>query len=145
MSDRNGAWRRAASWGAVQNLGTLCLEVQKSARAAWSHTDAWSFIFIYVLSNFISMTRLSRRGSYAFFSWCRSWVLWKKEKMDTAAILLYAAVDLHGVRSSFVESRRKETAALISQNRRFLKKAWQNICVTTVFFFCRRAAVWFYY
>ena len=40
--------------------------------------------------------------------------------IDTAAILLYAAVDLHGVRSSLVWDRRKETAALISQNRRIV-------------------------
>ena len=27
MSDRNGAWRGAAPWGAAPHLGTICLEV----------------------------------------------------------------------------------------------------------------------
>ena len=35
--------------------------------------------------------------------------------------------------------KRKETAALISQNRRFIG-AWKCVCFTTAFFFCRRPA-----
>ena len=42
----------------------------------------------------------------------------KRRKHRHGGILLYAAVDLHGVGSSLVYGRRKETAALISQNRR---------------------------
>ncbi|MBS1447441.1 MAG: hypothetical protein HP000_14440, partial [Odoribacter sp.] len=40
MSDRNGAWRGAAPRGAAPHFGTICLEVQKSAWATPSRTDA---------------------------------------------------------------------------------------------------------
>ena len=39
MSDRNGARRRTASRRAAPYLGTICLEVQKSAWATQSRTD----------------------------------------------------------------------------------------------------------
>ena len=42
-----------------------------------------SSVYIDVSSDFTFITRLSRRGSYAFFNWCRSWILRKREK-DTA-------------------------------------------------------------
>ena len=34
----------------------------------------------------------------------------------------------------------QNAAALISQNRRVIIGAWKDVCCTTVFFFCRRAA-----
>ena len=40
MSDRNGARWGAASRGAALHLGTICLEVQKSARTARRYADA---------------------------------------------------------------------------------------------------------
>jgi len=40
MSERNGARWGAASRGAAPHLGTICLEVQKSAWATQSRTDA---------------------------------------------------------------------------------------------------------
>ena len=83
MSDRNGARWGAASRGAALHLGTICLEVQKSARTARRYADAWNYIIIIVLIYCTFIARLSRRGSYAFFSWWRSWELWES-KMDTA-------------------------------------------------------------
>ena len=56
----------------------------------------------------------------------------KKAKIDTAAILLYAAVDLHGVRSSLVQDRRKETAAL--KIKATASWACECVCFTTAFF-----------
>lgn len=123
-SDRNGARRGAAPWGAAPYLGTLCLEVQitKSAWATQSRTGAWSYIFIYVLPNFTFITRLSRRGSYAFFSWCRSWVLWKKAKMNTAIPPRYRRILKKGDfnKPSVFSFFKKKTAVwnLLFQNRR---------------------------
>ena len=81
-SDRNGARRWAAPWGAAPYLGTLCLEVQitKSACATQSHASAWNDKFIYVLPNFASTAGLILPDGWAFFD-CLGGC---KSKKDTA-------------------------------------------------------------
>ena len=112
MSDRNGAWRGAAPWGAAPHLGTICLEVQKSAWATQSRTDAWNYIFIYRLSNFTFVTRLSLRGSYTFFNWCKSWVLCKKWKISMATYPPICRLNFNTTQQAAINSYRQK---LISQ------------------------------
>ena len=82
MSDRNGARRGAAPWGAAPYLGTLCLEVQitKSACATQSHASARSYIFIYILPNCTSTAGLILPDGWTFFDRLGGW----KMKKDTA-------------------------------------------------------------
>ena len=82
VSGLNGGWRGSAA--GTGDFGTNCPEVRtyKNARTARRYADARNNIFTIVLSDFTLKTRRSRRGSYAFFSWCRLWVLWKR-KMNT--------------------------------------------------------------
>ena len=56
---------------------------------------------------------LTRRGSCAFFSWCSSWVLCRKQKISTAASSYVPPCLYMMLGSSFILDRRKETAALI--------------------------------
>ena len=92
------------------HLGTLCLEVWKAkcACATQGRTSARKSIIGYVLFNFMFKTGLLRRRGYAFFNWCRSWILRKREK-DTENNLQSATVSLQVVIGL---CRRKETAAL---------------------------------
>ena len=66
-------------------FGTNCPKVQayKNARTAWRYADADKYISCCMMFNFMSKAGMLRRRGYAFFSWCRSWALWKS-KMDTA-------------------------------------------------------------
>ena len=61
-------WWGATPGGAVPNLGTLCLEVQKSAWATQGRTDARSYIFIYVLIYFMFIAVLIPFRGWAFFN-----------------------------------------------------------------------------
>ena len=92
------------------HLGTLCLEVWKAkyACATQGHTSARKYIIGYVLFNFTFKAGLLRWRGYAFFNWCRSWILRKREK-DTENNLQSATVSLQVVIGL---CRRKETAAL---------------------------------
>ena len=119
------------------HLGTLCLEVWKAkyACATQGHTSARKYIIGYVLFNFAFKAGLLRWRGYAFFNWCRSWILRKREK-DTENNLQSATVSLQVVIGL---CRRKETAALkikaaVSNGRVKLS------ALRRLFFFCRRAA-----
>ena len=69
----------------------------------------------------------------------------KRRKHRHGGILLYAAVDLHGVRSSGFCFSQKETAALFFQSRRNLEMARENTsALRRLFFFCRRPADYFF-
>ena len=75
ISDRNGARRGAASWGAILYLGTLCLEawIIKNACATQGRASARNYIFIYVLPNCISTAGLILLGGWAFFDRLGGW------------------------------------------------------------------------
>ena len=88
-----------------------------------------------MLSNFTFITSLSRRGSYAFLNWCRSWILRNKKKdtVNQPPIGYRVPASRHW----FVQTQRNGGSE--NQSRRF-KWACQIVCSTTAFFFCRRAA-----
>ena len=71
MEERRGS---AAGTG---YFGTNCPKVQtyKNARTAGRYAGARNYIIIIVLIYYTFIDRLSRRGSYAFFSW------WKLKKL----------------------------------------------------------------
>ena len=116
--------RRGSAAGTVY-LGTNCPKVQvyKNARTARRYADAWNYIIIIVLIYCTFIVRLSRRGSYAFFSWWRSWELWES-KMDTAT-------PSYGPPWGYWIS--KEKRRLWKLSRRFMG-AWRYVCCTTAFF-----------
>ena len=82
-----------------------------------------------MLSNFTFITRLSRRGSYAFFNWCRSWILRNKKKdtVNQPPIGYRVPASRHW----FVQTQRNGGSE--NQSRRF-KWACQIVCSTTAFF-----------
>ena len=116
---------------ALLHLGTLCLEVWKAkyACATQGHTSARKYIIGYVLFNFTFKAGLLRWGSYAFFNWCRSWILRNKKKdtVNQPPIGYRVPASRHW----FVQTQRNGGSE--NQSRRF-KWACQIVCSTTAFF-----------
>ena len=132
----NKTEERRGSAAGTGYLGTNCPKVQvyKNARTARRYADAWNYIIIIVLIYCTFIARLSRRGSYAFFSWWRSWELWES-KMDTAT-------PSYGPPWGYWIS--KEKRRLWKLSRRFM--GHRNVsAVRRLFFFCRRAADFYWY